>query len=131
MNEEFKWTDESVIDFVNWYLKVKNLGVNYELENQTIVDSFKNGDDPSVWNTPPVIKRPKKIHKEDFEVQDVLALDDWVTISSGITEFGFSKSYGIIPKVGDIATLYTIDVSVILGVDINGKNVFMRNELLQ
>lgn len=48
--EEYTWTDESVIDFVNWYMKLHKLPVNYTLENQTILESFKKGDDPSVWD---------------------------------------------------------------------------------
>jgi len=47
--ENFVWTDESVIDFVNWYLTIHKLPINYQLENQTIIDSFKHGDDPSLW----------------------------------------------------------------------------------
>jgi len=48
---EFNWTDESVIDFVNWYMKLKKLPFNYQLENQEIIDSFKRGDDISEWNS--------------------------------------------------------------------------------
>ena len=45
-----KWNEDKVIDFVNWYVRLHKLGVRYELENQTIIDSFKNGDDYKVWH---------------------------------------------------------------------------------
>ena len=44
------WTDDSVIDFVNWYVRLHKLGIRYELENREVLKSFKNGDDPSRWN---------------------------------------------------------------------------------
>lgn len=50
MNKEQFWDDDKVIDFVNWYVDLHKLGIRYKLENQTIIDSFKNGDDPSVWH---------------------------------------------------------------------------------
>lgn len=38
----FKWSDNSVIDFTNWYIKnICKLHSRYELENQTIIDTFK------------------------------------------------------------------------------------------
>lgn len=43
------WNDDKVIDFVNWYLKLHNLDFRYNLENKTIIKSFKNGDDVSKW----------------------------------------------------------------------------------
>jgi len=48
--ENKKWSDNEVIDFVNWYISLHKLGFKYELENQTIIDSFKNGDDYKVWH---------------------------------------------------------------------------------
>jgi hypothetical protein len=51
-NEGFnkqEWTDKKVIDFVNWYIKLKKLPINYELENLHIIESFKKGDDVSLW----------------------------------------------------------------------------------
>ena len=44
------WDDRKVIDFVNWYLKLKKLHFRYMLENNSIIDSFKNGDDVSKWH---------------------------------------------------------------------------------
>jgi len=44
------WTDSSVIDFVNWFLSVHKLDFRYTLENQTLIDSFKNGDKPEIWH---------------------------------------------------------------------------------
>lgn len=46
----FDWTDDKVIDFVNWYVELHKLGTRYKLENQTIIESFKNGDKPSIWH---------------------------------------------------------------------------------
>lgn len=46
----FNWSDEIVIDFVNWYIKLHKLPVKFELENLNILESFKAGDDPSVWH---------------------------------------------------------------------------------
>lgn len=43
------WTDEKVIDFVNWYIKLNKMDFRYTLENKTILESFKNGDDVSIW----------------------------------------------------------------------------------
>lgn len=48
LNDNF-WNDDKVIDFVNWYLKLHNLDFKYNLENKTIIESFKNGDDVSKW----------------------------------------------------------------------------------
>lgn len=42
--------EDKVIDFVNWYVRLHKLGVRYELENKTLIDSFKNGDDYKVWH---------------------------------------------------------------------------------
>lgn len=45
----YNWDDNKVIDFVNWYLELHNLPFQYTLENITIIDSFKNGDNVSLW----------------------------------------------------------------------------------
>lgn len=45
----FQWTDDNVMDFVNWFLKVKNIDQRYEIENIEIINSFKNGDQPEIW----------------------------------------------------------------------------------
>lgn len=37
----FMWTDSMVIDFVNYYINMHDLGIKYTLENQTIIDNFK------------------------------------------------------------------------------------------
>jgi len=44
------WNDDKVIDFVNWYIQLHKLDFRYTLENRTIIDSFKNGDDASNWH---------------------------------------------------------------------------------
>jgi hypothetical protein len=44
------WNDDNVIDFVNWYIKLHKLDFRYILENKTIIESFKNGDDVSKWH---------------------------------------------------------------------------------
>lgn len=46
------WTDEKVIEFLNWYIELHKLNFVYTLENKSIIESFKNGDDVSVWETP-------------------------------------------------------------------------------
>jgi len=33
-----------VIDFVNWYIDLHELGTRFKLENKTIIESFKNGN---------------------------------------------------------------------------------------
>jgi len=48
-DEEHIWTDDEVIDFVNWYIKLNKLDFKYTLENRTIIESFKNGDVFSKW----------------------------------------------------------------------------------
>ena len=53
----YQWTDDEVFDFVNWYLDLHELPFRYKLENKTIMDSFKNGDDFKVWHEE---KRKKK-----------------------------------------------------------------------
>lgn len=37
----FKWSDDNVVDFVNWFLDLKKLSFRYKLENLTILESFK------------------------------------------------------------------------------------------
>lgn len=54
--DRWEWNEDKVIDFVNWYLKVKKLPFNFELENQEILDSFKRGDEPDVWHNHPLIE---------------------------------------------------------------------------
>lgn len=49
MQSDIFWTDEKVIDFVNWYIKLNKLDFRYTLENKTILESFKNGDDVNIW----------------------------------------------------------------------------------
>lgn len=41
--DNFKWDDNKVIDFVNWYVELHNLDFRYTLENQDIIEAFKNG----------------------------------------------------------------------------------------
>lgn len=43
------WHTNKVIEFVNWYIDLKNLGENNRLENKTIVESFLDGDSVDVW----------------------------------------------------------------------------------
>jgi hypothetical protein len=46
----YHWTNEKVIDFVNWFLDLHRLPDRCKLENMTILDSFKNGDDFKLWH---------------------------------------------------------------------------------
>jgi hypothetical protein len=70
-NKEFNWTDNNVIDFVNWYLKIHNIPDNYELENQEVLDSFKRNEQPEVWTSNLTEETSKTILPEydriDFE----------------------------------------------------------------
>lgn len=52
VSEETFWSDNKVMEFVNWHLEVKQLDSRYELENQFLIDSFKNGDSAKDWHTP-------------------------------------------------------------------------------
>lgn len=49
--KDFVWTENNVIDFVNWHMEVKfpQNSFRYHLENQTLIDSFKRGDKASDW----------------------------------------------------------------------------------
>ena len=47
--KESKWDTKQVIDFVNWYIDLKELGENNKLENFTIIESFLDGDSIDVW----------------------------------------------------------------------------------
>lgn len=42
--KESLWSTKKVIEFVNWYIDLKELGENNKLENITIVESFLDGD---------------------------------------------------------------------------------------
>jgi len=47
--KESKWDTKQVIEFVNWYIDLKELGENNKLENFTIIESFLDGDSVDVW----------------------------------------------------------------------------------
>lgn len=66
--------------------------------------------------------------KEDFIVEEVTNHGDSISIESGKTGFGLSLEYGVIPKVGDTITLYTTDVTRIMGMDLNGKQIFRKTD---
>lgn len=64
-NKTVKWTTDKVIDFVNWFLKLKRIPNRYELENMEVVDSFLRGDKAEDW------------HKEfDIDAQGFENMDD-------------------------------------------------------
>ena len=42
--------DNDLIDFTNWYLKVIKADSRFEVENQTLIDSFRAGDNPELWH---------------------------------------------------------------------------------
>ena len=48
--DNYNWSDKTVIDFVNFYIKLHKLSFRYELENMEILDSFKKGDKPEIWH---------------------------------------------------------------------------------
>lgn len=62
------WSDDKVIDFVNWYLKLNKLGFKYTLENNEILESFKRGDDVSLWHRDP-LEGLENICDEDSEIE--------------------------------------------------------------
>ena len=66
--------------------------------------------------------------KEDFIVDEVTINEDSISIESGKTGFGLSLKYGVIPKVGDTITLHTTDVTQIIGMDLNGKQIFRKTD---
>ena len=62
MNKKpYHWTNDKVIDFVNWFLDLHKLSFRYKLENQTIIESFKNGDDFKLWHKKSIIMDEKTI----------------------------------------------------------------------
>lgn len=50
-DSNYKWTDEKVIEFVNWYLEVHKIDFRYSIENLDIIKSFQNGDISSTWHS--------------------------------------------------------------------------------
>lgn len=46
--KESMWSTKRVIEFVNWYIDLKELGENNKLENFTIIESFLDGDSVDV-----------------------------------------------------------------------------------
>lgn len=48
-HKRFKWNDKEVIEFVNWYLALHKLDFRYTLENESIVESYKCGDNYKKW----------------------------------------------------------------------------------
>ena len=44
------YTENELIDFVNWYIQVHRLDSSYELENRHLIDSFNEGDEPNKWH---------------------------------------------------------------------------------
>lgn len=62
------WHTDKVIDFVNWYIDLKELGENNKLENKTIIESFLNGDSVDVWkNIPEIFSFLRKSFTYDSE----------------------------------------------------------------
>lgn len=49
VSDAFPWDDEQVICFVNFFLKLHKIDDRFTLENQSIVESYKNGDIPEQW----------------------------------------------------------------------------------
>ena len=61
------WTEDKVIDFVNWHLKLHKLPFDFTLENRTIIESFKNGDKPSDWHE----KKNKELENRKLAFGDI------------------------------------------------------------
>jgi hypothetical protein len=53
IKKEDQWTTDKIIDFVNWYLRlckvITDKDCRFELENQSVIDSFLNGYDYKLW----------------------------------------------------------------------------------
>lgn len=47
--KKFYWTNHNIINFVNWFLNLHKLPERYKLENQSLIESFKNGDNFKLW----------------------------------------------------------------------------------
>jgi hypothetical protein len=68
------------------------------------------------------------MNEEELIIKSVEEGDTYYTISAGSSGFGLEKSYGVKPKKGDRVKLYTIKVSEIRGMDINGVRVFYKSD---
>ena len=69
---EQTYTNDQLIDFVNWYLRlckvVTDEDCRFELENQTVIDSFLKGDDYKLWWRDDIAdKRTEQINSEPKE----------------------------------------------------------------
>lgn len=66
--KDFVWTENNVIDFVNWHMEVKfpKNSFRYHLENQTLIDSFKRGDKASDWVDKRVCQKCGKLFKPNI-----------------------------------------------------------------
>ena len=43
-NLSFNWNDDKIIDFLNWYLELHKIDSRFNLENKSIIESFKNAE---------------------------------------------------------------------------------------
>jgi hypothetical protein len=67
--------------------------------------------------------------KKDYTIKEVTDSKDWYSISTtDSTGFGIKKKYGVVPKQGDIVTLYTKNFSTIRGIDLNGIRIFYKTD---
>lgn len=63
-NKTFHWTNNKVIEFTNWFLDLHRLPDRYKLENMTIIESFKSGDNFKLWHKNVIEKDNKMILNE-------------------------------------------------------------------
>lgn len=66
----------------------------------------------------------------DYQVNSVVVSDDYITISSNGSGFRLDKKYGVIPKKGQVITLYTEGSSfgTIRGMDLDGTRIFYKTD---
>lgn len=106
--ETFVWNDHSVIDFVNWYIKLNGLSDRYELENQHIIDSFKNGDEVSAWKSKFDDINPNKKPTSSATLKVEVDFDSW---------FNKDRMPQNNDEWADFFSTYLFGDSMIIGVD--------------
>jgi hypothetical protein len=55
--------------------------------------------------------------------------DGWFEVLCGSTCFWLEKKYGVMPRIGDVVSLYTVKCSIIRGIDLNGRALFYRTDI--
>lgn len=77
------WNTDKVIEFVNWYVDLKDLGENNKLENKTIIDSFLDGDSVNDWKFPQKYSFLEDRFVWDSEEEVFKSKNKWRGLGSG------------------------------------------------